>query len=293
MANTTLAVLRDEILGYYGLDVERRFVDAGGVRTFYLSAGAGRPLVMLHGAGGGGVFWAPVIGRLSRYFRIVVPDVVGYGESDKPDGPYDRGFYTGWLRAFLDAAGLKPAGLVGNSQGGAIALQFAMDHPERTTHLVLVCSAGLVGFRGLAWRAIIDLIQAQLLGSERSTRRLARHLVYDPAGFPLDSAVRYLRAAVEMPGGRRAFLNGRGRAVRPFKPAELGALGCPTLVMWGRQDGVIRAAAVTRKIPAIAGAAHMFMAGAGHTPFIDRPDLFTRHVVEFIRQKGKDARFPG
>jgi len=282
MANTVIADLRNEILAFYGLRVERGSIEAGGIRTFYLRAGSGPPLVMLHGAGGGGVLWAPVIDRLRRHFRVIIPDVVGYGESDKPDGPYDRLFFTVWLRGFMDALGLKKAGLVGNSQGGAIAAQFAMNNPAMTSHLVLVCSAGLCPLRGLGWTAIVDMIRAQIFVSKRSMLRLARHLVFDTSRFPLDSAARYLEAVAGMPEGKRPFVNGRGRAVRPFKPMELNSIRCPTLILWGAEDRIIRPAAASINKPAIPGATVKLMPGAGHTPFIDQPELFARHLTEFV-----------
>jgi len=293
MEKTTLAALREEILAYYGLNIGHGFIDAGGVRTFYLSAGSGPPLVMLHGAGGGGVLWAPVVDALRKQFSLIIPDVVGYGESDKPDGRYDRRFFTGWLRGFMDAMGLNQASLVGNSQGGAIALQFALDNPDRASHLVLVCSAGLHPWRSIGWPAMVDMMRTQLFMSKKSMRRLVRHLVYDISRFPLESAVRYLEAVGAAPGGKRAFSRGRGRAVRPFKAMELDRITCPTLLLWGTEDRVIRPSAAPASVPAIAGATVRWMSGAGHTPFIDRPGLFTRQVTEFILQKGKHARLPG
>jgi 4,5:9,10-diseco-3-hydroxy-5,9,17-trioxoandrosta-1(10),2-diene-4-oate hydrolase len=293
MEKTTVAALREEILAYYGLNIEHGFIDAGRVRTFYLCAGSGPPLVLLHGAGGGGVLWAPVVDALRKQFRLIIPDVVGYGESDKPNGPYDRLFFAGWLRGFMDAMGLNEASLVGNSQGGAIALQFALDNPNRATHLVLVCSAGLHPLRSVGWPAIVDMIRTQLFMSKKSMRRLVRHLVYDISRFPLDSAVRYLEAVAATPGGNRAFSKGRGRAVRPFKGMELDRVTCPTLMLWGAEDRVIRPATAAINVPAIAGATVRWMTGAGHTPFIDRPGSFARQVAEFILQKGRDARLPG
>jgi len=287
MGNAAVAELRHEILAYYGLKVEHGFVDAGGIRTFYLSAGSGLPLVVLHGAGGGGVLWAPVIDRLRKHFTIIIPDVVGYGESDKPNGPYDRLYYASWLRGFMDAMGLKQASLVGNSQGGAIAVQFAMDNAARTADLVLVCSAGLCPLAALGWPAIIAMMRAQLFVSERSMLALTRHLVHDASRFPLDTAVRYLEAIATMPGGKRPFLNGRGRAVRLFKRIELDKIRCPTLILWGAEDRIIRPTAASRKTPAIAGAAVKVMPNAGHTPFIDRPALFTRLLTEFILHQEK------
>lgn len=288
-----IAALRDRILSHYDPGIERHFCVAEGIRTFYLRAGSGHPLILLHGAGGGGVFWAPVIGHLSRWFSVIVPDVVGYGESDKPDGRYDRPFFCRWLRAFMDAADVKTAALVGNSQGGAIAIQFAIDHAHRVSHLVPVCSAGLCRGRDLDWGALFNILIAQIVAPGRWMRRLTRYLIHDVRNFPLDAGIGYFAAVAGMPGGRRAFLNGRGRAVRPFTRRELAGVQCPTQIVWGEHDRIIKAtAALTARRP-IAGADVTCMPGCGHTPFIDRPALFARHVADFILQKGRHARITG
>ena len=223
----------------------------------------------------------------------MVPDVVGYGESDKPDGRYDRPYYARWLAAFMDGLSMKKASLAGNSQGGAIAIQFAMDHPQRVSHLVPVCSAGLCRMRNLGWGAIANMIGAQLLVSEQSIRRLARYLIYDARNFPLDVGLRYFSAVAGTQGAKRPFLNSRGRAVYPFARRELAGVRCPTLMLWGTEDRIIKTAGPWKDNPAIGGAVVECMPGCGHTPFIDKPEVFTRHVVEFILQKGRHARIPG
>ncbi|MEJ2156495.1 MAG: alpha/beta hydrolase [Desulfobacteraceae bacterium] len=291
--DSEIAVLRDQILAFYDLDIERHFCDAGGIRTFYLRAGSGHPLVMLHGAGGCGVFWAPVIGRLSRHFSVIVPDVVGYGESDKPDGRYDRPYFVHWLRAFLDAVAVEKAGLVGNSQGGAIAIQFAIDNPHRVSHLVPVCAAGLCRGRDLDWGALVNVLIAQIMAPERWTQRLARYLIHDARNFPLDAGIRYFSAVTGMPGGKRAFLNGRGRAVRPFKRRELAKVQCPALILWGAEDRIIKPSAPLMTRRATADATVACMPHCGHTPFIDQPAVFARRVTDFILQKGAYARITG
>ena len=280
--NVAVATLREKILDYYHLKVSRAFIQTGDVKTFYFSVGSGKPLVLLHGSGGGGVLWAPVLAPLAVHFRLIVPDVIGFGESDKPDGAYDRRFYADWLRRFLDAVGLEKTSLVGNSQGGAIALQFAMDCPHRVDNLVLVCSAGFK-MRGLNWRAILEMLLAHLFLSRRMFRRLTRYLVHDVSQFPLDTAVQYLMAVCRLPGGTWAVSKGRGRAVRPFKGDALSRITCPTLILWGSEDRIIRKCPITSVNPPISGAKLVQMAGAGHTPFIDQPEKFTQLLVEFIR----------
>ncbi len=85
-----LFALRDRLLQRIDLPVERGLVRAGAIRTCFYQAGRGAPLVLLHGAAAGALYWYPMIGPLGRAFRVTAPDMVGYGESDKPAGRYDR-----------------------------------------------------------------------------------------------------------------------------------------------------------------------------------------------------------
>ena len=132
-------------------------VIAGSIRTAYLSSGAGHPLICLHGAGAGAVTWYPSIGAMSKHFHVIAPDIVGYGESDKPSAPYDRPYFSNWLKEFLLALNISKAHIMGLSQGGAIALQFVLDHPEMVDKLVLVDAGGLgakpslSSFLGMLW----------------------------------------------------------------------------------------------------------------------------------------------
>jgi len=193
----------------------------------------------------------------------------------------------------MDAVDLKEAGLVGNSQGGAIAIQFAIDHPHRVSHLVPVCAAGLCRGRDLDWGALVNVLIAQIMVPERWTRRLTRYLIHDARNFPLNAGIRYFSAVTGMPGGKRAFLNGRGRAVRPFKRRELAKVQCPALILWGARDRIIKPSASLMTRRATADATVACMPYCGHTPFIDRPAVFARDVADFILQKGRHARITG
>ena len=94
----------------------------GSIKTAYLTSGDGFPVVLLHGAGAGAVTWYPSIDAIAENFHVLAPDIVGYGESDKPNAPYDRPYFSGWLKAFLFELWVEKVHLVWLSQGGAIAL---------------------------------------------------------------------------------------------------------------------------------------------------------------------------
>src|SRR3989304_1302450 len=100
------------LIGRIGVPTEQRRVGVAGIKTAYLTVGNGEPLVLVHGAGYGAIQWFTVIGALSAHFQVVAPDVVGYGESDKPSASYDRPFFSAWLQGFVEALGLEKLSLV-------------------------------------------------------------------------------------------------------------------------------------------------------------------------------------
>jgi pimeloyl-ACP methyl ester carboxylesterase len=144
------------------------FVDAGGVKTNYLDSGEGAPVVLIHGSGPGVTAyanWRLVIPDLARHFRVLAPDMAGFGYSDKP-GNYTMAVWVNQIISFLDALNLKQASLVGNSFGGALALRMAIDQPGRVDRFVLSCSPAAAGRRS-ARRTI-------LAGKRGSCRRCGR-----------------------------------------------------------------------------------------------------------------------
>ena len=110
-----------------GIALKSGTIDAGGIQTSYLEAGAGDPVVMLHGSGPGVsamANWQHNIGALSQRFRVLAPDIVGFGATKRPDGiVYSLRTWTDHVWSFLDAHHIEKAAIVGNSLGGRVALQ--------------------------------------------------------------------------------------------------------------------------------------------------------------------------
>ena len=123
-----------------------RSIDAGGVPTNYHDYGQGRPLLLLHGSGPGVSAWANwrlVIGPLAQERRVLAPDLLGFGYTQRPQAPdYRMRTWLAHVCDFMDALDLECVDLVGNSFGGALALALATTHPERVGRLVLMGSAG-------------------------------------------------------------------------------------------------------------------------------------------------------
>ncbi len=119
-----------------------RSVVADGIATNYLEAGAGAPVILLHGSGPGVTAyanWRLTIPALAQTYHVYAPDIAGFGYTErKPDAKYGLDFWVSHLCGFMDALGLARARFVGNSFGGALALAMAARHPSRVERLVLM-----------------------------------------------------------------------------------------------------------------------------------------------------------
>jgi 4,5:9,10-diseco-3-hydroxy-5,9,17-trioxoandrosta-1(10),2-diene-4-oate hydrolase len=269
------------LINLIGVPVEQKTVHAGNIKTNYLEAGKGQPLIFLHGAGAGAVTWYKTIGPLSSHFHVIAPDVVGYGESDKPSAPYDRPYFSAWLKDFADELGVEKASVVGNSQGGAIAIQYTLDNPHKVDRLVLVGSGGLG--KGIPPGAFLGFLWLNMLPSNMASKWMARYLFYNPKSA--DEAYRkYSVEVCRMPGGNRVFFQGRGRAVSPIPAEELRKISQPTLIIWGREERFFPLAHAEAAHEAIPNSQLHVIPKAGHLPFIDQPELFNDALIKFLKE---------
>ncbi len=261
---------------------------AAGIRTNYHDAGQGEPVLLLHGSGPGVSAWANwrlVLPPLSNRRRVIAPDLVGFGFTERPaDYQYSM---KGWVEhavGLLDALGIERTDLVGNSFGGALALAMAIHHPKRVRRLVLMGSVG-VPFTitpGLdaVWgyqpsfenmRAIIDLFAYD------------RRLVTDEL-----AELRY-QASIR-PGFQESFSamfpapRQRGVDALCSAEADIRVLTNETLVIHGREDRIIplsNAYTLAEWIPR--AQLHVF-GQCGHWSQIEHAARFSRLVGDFLAE---------
>ena len=276
-------------------EVRLRTRTVHGYRRAFRMAGKGSAVLLIHGIGDSSSTWADVIPGLAQRYRVIAPDLLGHGASDKPRADYSVAGYANGMRDLLSVLGIERATLVGHSLGGAVAMQFAYQFPERTERLVLVGTGGVGRQVTPVLRAAslpgADLFLAALkLPTMRQQLGLAVKLlqVFD-TGLGLD-APDLLRVVDALPDStsRSAFIRTL-RAVVDWR-GQVGTLldrcyltqGMPTMLVWGERDQVV---------PAIhAGMAHVQMPGsrlelfenAGHFPFRTDPQRFTSLLHDFI-----------
>lgn len=278
-------ILRQRLIDRIDAEVEDRGLTADGLYTRYLDAGSGSPLILLHGASAGaGIGWFPVIGPLARAFRVIVPDCPGHGESAKPLAWYDETFFLDWLAGFLDALELPAATLVGLSQGGAIAVKFALHAPQRVERLVLVDSAGLTPDLPLGF--LFAILWGNLLPSEAATRYMMQYIISSEETMidGIQELVAYGGLVANAPGGRRVLWLGRGKITTALPPSRLSTLTTPTLLLWGQHDRIFPLSVAQDAQQNIPNASLQVVPGTGHVPFFEKREAFLGMLAPFLLQ---------
>jgi len=275
------AKYRQALLDKMKVPLNQAQLIAGSIKTAYLSAGEGSPVILLHGAGAGSVTWYPSISAISSNFRVVAPDIVGYGESDKPDALYDRPYFSAWLKDFMSALKISKAHIVGLSQGGAIALQFALDNPNMVDKLVLVNSGGLGAKPSLL--PMIAMVWLNSFPSSLANRFFSRYLLFD-TGSRDPNHGHYSIEVIKGEGGKRAFTQGKGAAVSPVSKHALRQIENDTLVIWGENDRLFPIEHGETAARIMPNARLFQVQQAGHLPLMDQPEIFNGALLEFLRK---------
>ena len=270
-------------------------VDTGAVIADGQADGHAEPIMLLPGIIATHRYFAKSIAPLAHRFRVVAPDLPGFGRSDKPDAPYSIDWFADVVAALLDAKKIERAHVVGNSLGGQIAMAMALRHPTRIARLVLVAPSG-IGTRWLApARPFIDGIErvvprlAALRGVSREPAARFMGLVFRHTfpGRP-DLAARYLRGyrraieSEEYPKYLRALLRSvEGCLARPLLD-EARRIPHETLILWGRRDRIVPCASASLLQRNMPRARLLVYEGSGHVPMEDDPERFNRDVLAFL-----------
>ncbi|MFD8582031.1 alpha/beta fold hydrolase [Streptomyces californicus] len=271
--------------------------DIGGRNIFAAETGDGPPVLLLHGGGPGasGVSnYARNITELAKEYRVIVPDLPGYGRSTKGvDGSDPFGHLADGIRGLLDGLGLEKAHLVGNSYGGACALRLALDTPNRVDRMVLMGPGGIGTTRSLPTPGLNSLLN-YYTGDGPSRRKLEKfirdYLVFNAADVP-DAAIdeRY-RASIDpeviaSPPLRRPSGPNALRTVWKMdftRDARLSRLPVPTLVLWGAQDRVNRPSGGPMLAERMPNCDLYMAANTGHWVQFERAELFNRLCAGFL-----------
>ncbi|HZO93185.1 MAG TPA: alpha/beta fold hydrolase [Candidatus Baltobacteraceae bacterium] len=263
--------------------VESGFADVNGTRLYYETAGAGVPVVLIHGLGLDARTWDAQVDELASRYRVVRYDLRGFGRS-APAG--DEPFrHADDLEALLAFLGVDSAHVVGFSMGGRIALVHALLHPERPRSLVLA-DAALDAFDWSdEWNDSFRALFARgaEAGPDAANALWIEHPLFAVARVRREIAAPLERMIRESPG--RFWVDKvRERGIKPPAAQRLHELRVPALVIVGEHD-VEDFRRVARRLAAeIPNARFREIAGAGHMTVLERPDAFTEALLTFFAE---------
>lgn len=265
-------------------------VMAAGIRTNVHDVGSGHPVLLIHGSGPGVSAWANwrlVMPELAQQARVIAPDMVGFGFTDRPKGQqYDMEAWVAQAVGVLDALGIAKTDLVGNSFGGALALALTIRHPQRVRRLVLM---GSVGVPFPITKGLDDVWG--YTPSFENMRRIMDVFAYD-RNLVNDELARLRYEASIRPGFQESFSAmfpaPRQRWVDAMCSAEadIRALPHQVLIVHGRDDQVIPLSTSLTLSQWIARSQLHVFGQCGHWTQIEHSTRFARLVRDFLAEAG-------
>jgi len=252
-----------------------------GQKIHYVEAGSGPTVILLHGLGGSTQAWQFNIAPLAEKYHVVVPDQIGFGKSDKPLVNYRIRTYVDFLDQFCKQLKIERASLVGNSMGGWIAAAFTAAFPDRVDKLVLVDAAGHAPPK--------DLDTHSFYGLNPTTREGMKVLVakvfYNKL-FLTDAAIDQAIAA-RLAAGDGYTINSITESIirgEDFLDQTVKTIKNPTLIIWGRQDGLVPLSEGEQFNKDIAGSKLIVFDQCGHVPNFEKAGEFNAAVLKFLSE---------
>ncbi|WP_322064503.1 alpha/beta fold hydrolase [Burkholderia ubonensis] len=282
------------------IELVHHTIEANGIRQHYVEAGEGPTVVLLHGFPETYYAWRHQIPILAQQFRVIAPDLRGYGATDKPAAGYDKRTMANDLRALLDKLDIDRIALVGHDRGARVATRFAKDHPDRLDRLVVMDN---VPTRVVAERLnaqiakaywfflfhqVPDLPELLIAGNERAwLRHFFTDWCYDPTAISGEAFEEYVRA-YQAPGAVRGAMSDYRANAEDVAQDKVDAhvrIKVPTLAMWGTEFYAVgkmfdmaevwRGMATDVRTRAIER--------AGHLPQEEQPEVVNAELRDFLK----------
>ena len=275
-------------MGMKGLLPEAKYADcANGYRIHYIDEGQGDVVVYLHGSGPGASGHSNFKGNypylVEAGYRCIIPDLIGYGFSDKPDDrDHPLSFFVECIKQTLDVAGVERCTLVGNSLGGAIALGLTLDYPELVEKLILMAPGGLSELPEYQAMPGMQKVFKVFGSGEPVTHEVmkdlfATGLMYNPE-FATDELVKERTQIMEI-------MNGHVMATMqvPVLVDRLKEIDCPVLGFWGIDEQMMPENGIMALAHNVKDLRLILVSQCGHWVMVEHEDMFNRQCLDFLQ----------
>lgn len=260
--------------------MEEKFITIDGNKIRYLeSGGSDSTIVLLHGLGASAERWEFVIPEFSKHYRVIVPDLIGFGQSDKPLVDYTTELFSNFLFNFLKKLGITKTNIIGSSLGGQITAVFTSQHQEIIENMILVSPSGVM-------KHSTPALDAYVMAALYPDIDLAKNAFEMMTGTDRQINQKIVEGFVErmkLPNAKMAFMS----TLLGLRNAEiitqfLTKISVPTLIIWGEDDPVIPIKYADDFVSSIQDCRFYMMDNCGHTPYVDEPQKFAKLVIDFL-----------
>ncbi len=253
-------------------------IDGNAIR--YVEEGtSAKNLLLIHGLGASAERWENVIPHFAKNYRVLVPDLIGFGFSDKPLVDYTTDYLSEFITKFLKKLNIDSVSIIGSSLGGQIGAEFAHQNNSMVEKLILVSPSGVMKH---STPALDAYVMAALYPSDSSASNAFQMM---SGSKNIDKkTVRGFVERMKLPNAKMAFMS----TLLGLKDAEvisekLGSIKSPTLIIWGENDPVIPVKYAQSFVSEIDDCRFVKMENCGHTPYVEYPDKFYKIVLDFLK----------
>lgn len=261
--------------------MQEEFVNVDGNKIRYIKTGSSKnTLVLIHGLGASAERWEPVLSYFGNQYTVIVPDLIGFGYSDKPNTDYTSEFFAGFVSSFVETLGLDRTSIIGSSLGGQIAVEYTAANQQSVDRLVLVSPAG-------AMKESTPALDAYIMAALYPDHTTAKNAFSMMTGNNKDVSQNIIDDFVQrmrLPNAKFAFMSTLlGLKHAPEITTRLETIQVPTLVVWGELDPVIPVKYAEKFVRAIRDCRFYQMENCGHTPYVEDPENFANLVLDFLK----------
>jgi 4,5:9,10-diseco-3-hydroxy-5,9,17-trioxoandrosta-1(10),2-diene-4-oate hydrolase len=254
-------------------------------RVHYHDQGTGEVVIFLHGAGGGASGYSNFKGNYPVFaqagYRTIVPDMLGFGLSSKPDIPmYDLDFFVAGVKGLVDVLGLKNITLLGNSLGGAVALGYALAYPQDVSRLILMAPGGVEDLQTyLDMPGIANMFQIYKSGKTGTDamRAVMTMQLFDPSLLTDEIIAERAPIASLQTQAARSVMK------VPNMTERLHELKCPVFGFWGVNDQFNPVGGAMKIMQNAPQARMQLVNRCGHWVQVEHQDMFNRTCIDFLQ----------
>jgi pimeloyl-ACP methyl ester carboxylesterase len=254
--------------------IHSHFTQVGGYRIHYYEGGEGPPLVFVHGLGAESLNWVPAMLDMRQQFHVYAIDLLGHGESQKPDIAYSIEQQSEMLRQFLASQNIKSADVVGVSMGGWVALKLAIEHPDAVNRLVVADAAGLKFQTNITVKSFLPATPEEFN---------AFMAMLTPRQYAAPYPVRrdFLNQVAERAWVTRRIFDSF-LTYQDVLDGKLQAVKSPVLVIWGKQEKLIPLATGEEMKRELPNASLLVCTDSGHLAVFECWNKLEPDVATFL-----------